>query len=808
MRATLRFRVVLLTATFLMLSSGVLVAQETGPAAPAAAPRFDKWIVIGPGGGGGQFYPTISPHDPSRVLVRCDMTGSFLTLDGGETWRMFNLRGATDFFLFDPADPDVIYVKNVGLYRSADSGRTWNLVFPNPSDVERFVIAGDHGEVMITVKGRPAGVAPSAQPSQGKPWGAAEEVTALAVDPADSKTLYAAVSGQEEVLLVSIDWGETWSKLAALPSAGWLIYVSPDSPEGNRTLYVVRDNCVSVLKNGKLTDYAPPAGVSRFGDASVGRDPKTGSVVIYGVTWARRTDERTMQGGIFVSRDGGASWNSANAGLLKLMDADAPAPVLRAIATCQTDGNVAYLSYNNLRTDGATHEGFFGVAKTVDAGKTWQLVWKEYDQIAENMRPAWLSYRFGPGWGENPISIGVAPGNPDIVYGTDSGRTMRSTDGGKTWEAVYSKKFGGGNWTTTGLDVTTCYGVHFDPFDKDRLFISYTDIGLFASSDYGVTWESATTTGVQRSWVNTTYWMEFDPDVKGRAWAVMSGTHDLPRPKMWRRGGSVRGSGGVSYSEDGGRTWTKSSSGMPETPCTHVLVDPAGPVDARILYVAGYGTGVWKSTDGGRSWVLKNNGIEGEAPFAWRFARDKNGVLYVVVARRSEDGSYGTSEDGALYRSTDGAETWQKIALPEGMNGPNGITVDPEDPNRLYLAVWGRYEPEGAVMGGIWLSTDAGKTWKCVLDKDQYIYDVTVDPRDPNLLYACGFSSSAWRSQDRGMTWTRIKGFNFKWGHRVIPDPRNADMIFVSTFGGSIWYGPAKGDPDAVEDIVTPVARY
>ncbi len=42
----------------------------------------------------------------------------------------------------------------------------------------------------------------------------------------------------------------------------------------------------------------------------------------------------------------------------------------------------------------------------------------------------------------------------------------------------------------------------------------------------------------------------------------------------------------------------------------------------------------------------------------------------------------------------------------------------------------------------------------------------------------------------------------------MVPDPDNPDMIFVTTFGGSLWYGPAEGDPGAVDDIVTPVVSY
>ena len=783
--------------------------QIEGPAAPAAAPRNDDWIIIGPGGGGGQFYPAVSPHDTNIACVRCDMTGSFITKDGGKSWRMFNLRGTTDFFYFDPVDPDIIYSKNVGLYRSTDGADTWNLVHPNPDDVDSLIISGDHGEVSIAVtKELLESTGDLPVRVRAEAWGSEEEVKAMAVDPADSRTIYAVIGRRDaDALFLSTDWGESWEKLGDLPSEGLAIFIDAKSPAEDRKVYVTCANLVCLWTGGELTVYSAPAGVSRFTGVAGGFDPETGQLVVYGITWAGRRGD-SMTGGVHVSADGGKTWNLANDDLLAKTIPDARTPMLRAIGACLGDGRIAYLSFSGLRMGPAENENYFGVAKTTNAGKTWNVVWKEYDEIGENMVPGWVSLRFGPGWGENPISIGVAPTDPDIVYGTDLGRTMRTTDGGETWEPAYSVRWNDGNWTTAGLDVTTCYGVHFDPFDKDRLFISYTDIGAFASDNYGVTWKSATTDGVPRPWVNTTYWMLFDPDLEGRVWAVVSGVHDLPRPKMWRQRGSIRPNGGVCVSDDGGRTWKESVEGMTPSPCTHIIMDPESPPEARTLYVAGYGTGVWKSADGGATWQLKNNGIEGSEPFAWRLARDKDGVIYLIVARKNEDGSYGNLDDGALYRSADGAETWEKLTLPEGLNGPNGLAIDPNDPKRLYLAAWGRYQPKGAVMGGIWLSTDGGETWNSTLPQDQYIYDVTIDPRNPDILYACGFSSYAWRSDDRGETWNRIRGFNFKWGHRVIPDPRDPDMIFVTTFGGSVWYGPATGDPDAPEDIVTPVVSY
>ena len=118
--------------------------------------------------------------------------------------------------------------------------------------------------------------------------------------------------------------------------------------------------------------------------------------------------------------------------------------------------------------------------------------------------------------------------------------------------------------------------------------------------------------------------------------------------------------------------------------------------------------------------------------------------------------------------------------------------MDPRDPSRLYLAAWGRSTKEGAVGGGVYLSTNGGVGWRAVLSQDQHVYDVTIDPRDGHVLYACGFESAAWRSGDRGATWHKMSGYDFKWGHRVIPNPRDAAKVYITTFGGSVWVGPSR----------------
>src|SRR5438445_11525522 len=96
----------------------------------AFAARPGNFRVIGPGGGGAMFNPTISPHDRNTVLVSCDMTGSYISHDGVQSWRMFNLRGVTRFFVFDPLDPKVIYAQGIGVWRSTDAGGSWKLIDP------------------------------------------------------------------------------------------------------------------------------------------------------------------------------------------------------------------------------------------------------------------------------------------------------------------------------------------------------------------------------------------------------------------------------------------------------------------------------------------------------------------------------------------------------------------------------------------------------------------------------------------------------------------------------------------------------
>jgi photosystem II stability/assembly factor-like uncharacterized protein len=770
------------------------VIQQKNPAG-----RNDTWGFTGYGGGGAMFWPAVSPHDPDYAYVACDMTGSFVTYNGGESWRMFSLRGPVKYFVFDPVDPNVVYAKSIALFKSTDRGKTWNIVYPVPSEIKGVVLKGDHAEERIITND-----------------GTEREVVALAVDPADSRVLHAVITvNNAPGYYTSDDQGGQWTKEKELTQEAKNIFIVPSSPKGNRTVYITCNNSVIARENGKWNTNRGPEGVASINEFSAGFNKTVNKFIIYAISGKSYFNTEGDHSGIYYTENGGKTWENRQEGMMKYQKEKVDFPEWRSVATSSNNPEVVYISFAGLKISGDTTS--IGVAVSEDSGKSWKLAWedrltKNADKYSPNYKKGWIDERFGPTWGENPFSMAVSPTDPKICYTTDFGRTIKTSDGGKSWEQLYTKRKEGAGWISRGLEVTTGYTIVTDPFDKKHRFIANTDIGLMVSNDGGESWMSATVNnGIPRNWINSTYWLAFDPVVRGTAWAAMSNVHDLPRPKMWRRRGVSGYEGGIMKTEDGGKSWKPVSGDIGEAAVTHILTERSVNEKSTTLYACAFGKGVYKSTDSGKSWTLKNKGIDGKEPFAWRITEnEKNGELFLIVCRRSDDGSIGNELDGAVYYSTDRAESWKKIKLPDATNGPMSLAIDPADNSRLLLSAWGRSTPGNFspdTGGGIFVSTDNGLNWKQVLSKDQHIHDITFDPRN-NIFYACGFNGSAYRSEDRGETWSRIKGYNFKWGKRVDPDPNDPEKIYIVTFGGGVWHGPAKGDPDAKEDIVTPVLAY
>ena len=126
----------------------VLLSGCTAPVSHKES-NTTPWEKLGPGGGGAVFIPTFSFDDPEKFLLRCDMTGSYLTNDGGNSYQQINFAGGASCYAFDPNEPNTIYIGTALLNKSTDGGKTWEPFFPKRNEIIREIYQGDHADYGI-----------------------------------------------------------------------------------------------------------------------------------------------------------------------------------------------------------------------------------------------------------------------------------------------------------------------------------------------------------------------------------------------------------------------------------------------------------------------------------------------------------------------------------------------------------------------------------------------------------------------------------------------------------------------------------
>ena len=298
-----------------------------------------------------------------------------------------------------PSQPNVFYVGavNGGVWKSDDYGRTWNPIFDNQptQSIGAIAVAPSNPNIVYVASGeglqRPdlsIGDGIYKSTDAGKTWTHlglrdGEQIPALAIDPRDPNRLFAAVLGHpfganaERGIFRSLDGGVTWQKL---------LYKDENT-----------------------------------GGSDVELDPENPDVV-YASLWQSRLgpweDNNAFagtSGGLFKSTDGGQTWQKLTKGLpqnLTQVDVSiAPSQTSRLYATVATTEKTAYQTDKGM--------GFY---RSDDAGESWY-------RVTADPRPAMKI-----GGGDLPVPR-IDPKNPDIVYSA-SIVTMRSSDGGKTWQSL------------------------------------------------------------------------------------------------------------------------------------------------------------------------------------------------------------------------------------------------------------------------------------------------------------------------------------------------------------------------------------
>lgn len=763
-----------------------------------------QWQKLGPGGGGFTYMPTFSYNSPDDFLVRCDMTGSYLTRNGGASYQQINFASGASSYAYDPQDSNTIYIGSVALHRSTDGGRTWQQLFPDKAAIKRTFFQGDEAEYGIQT------IDSSLYSSSSG------SIRNIRVDPSQGNALYFSMG---PFFFYTADGGRSWRR-EQLQQPIDFIYTNKGGLKNEVFIYTTTARYTFNKSSRTFTHQQLPPAMSPAFSFTGGVKAGTDSMVFYALHHKGETGaEDFAPTELWISRDKGATWRPATDPVFARPHSTAISSYSN-VACAEFDAAHAYLVsnlYEEKKNDGASRY-WYGALKTADAGSSWNWVWKggggsgrygvKDGEGVANLSDAWAGKAFG---GEfiQVANAGVFPRDGKIAILTDWYRTMKTMDGGKTWAQITSDQQPDGSFTSRGMDVTTTYGVHFDPFDSAHLAISYTDLGFLQSYNGGKSW-TRSVEGVPNEWVNTCFWVVFDPNVKGKLWSAWSGIHDIPRKKMTRNANwEQRCKGGICVSTDRGRTWKPCNEGMGNNASpTSLVMDPRSPAGNRTFYATVYNKGVFKSMDDGKTWQLMNKGI-GANTCAFELTLAGNGDLYLTVSPSPIFIAGKVQREfhsGAVYKSTDGAQSWTQLNVVNGRPlFPNGMDVDPDDPQRIYLACWSDLELSDLIgrkaanatggnkdlgmEGGIFLSENGGKTWTQVLDKDQYVYDVTADSYHKGRVYCNTFNKAAYRSDDYGKTWKKLKGYDFHWGHRIIIDKYDREKVYITTFGSSVWHG-------------------
>ncbi|MGE3274401.1 MAG: WD40/YVTN/BNR-like repeat-containing protein [Vicinamibacterales bacterium] len=327
--------------------------------------------------------------------------------------------------------------------------------------------------------------------------------------------------------------------------------------------------------------------------------------------------------------------------------------------------------------------------------------------------------------------------------------------------------------------------------------------GLWKTIDGGGTWRPVTDGKITSSSVGAVAVSESNTDV------VFIGMGE-----SCIRGNIMPGDG-VYRSGDAGATWTHVGFEHSDA-ISKIRIHPSNP---DIVFVASFGLysgpseerGVYKSTDGGKTWrrVLFRDDKTGAVDLS--IDPNNPNVIYAALweAYRVEYQMSSGGPGSGLFKSTDGGETWTEITrnpgLPSGVVGRIGVAVSGADSNRVYALI----ENDN---GGLFVSDDAGATWKLINDSRSirqrafYYTHIFADPKDKDTVYAQ--NTSVFRSTDGGKTMESIGNGTHGDHHDLWIDPDDPEHVIDGNDGGGAVTFHVSDDRRTWSDQDFPTAQF
>lgn len=359
----------------------------------------------------------------------------------------------------------------------------------------------------------------------------------------------------------------------------------------------------------------------------------------------------------------------------------------------------------------------------------------------------------GPTRSSRCRALDGVPSQPNVFYaGFDNGGVWRTTDYGSTWHPIFDDQ------PTSAIGA-----IAVAPSDPNIIYVGSgagiirpdlsTGDGMYKSTDAGETW---THLGLRESQMIAD--VVVDPTNPDRLFVGVLGHPYGPNPER-----------GIYRSTDGGRSFEKVLYRDEYTSGNDVAMHPSNPNTVyatlwqqqqsfRESYEFGGSSGeaIYKSTDGGDTWRPLTNGLPAVIEANLAIAPSNPSVIYAILsalpeAREGTDRATTTGVVG-IYKSTDAGESWAPVNVPDGAGHPATPHVDTRPLARI---------------GGGDLPT------------------LTVDPTDENVVYSA--TVVMWRSDDGGVHWTAIRGaYGGDDYQKIWINPDNRDIIFTVSDQGAV----------------------
>ncbi len=641
------------------------------------------WTILSPGQPWGSAAVTALAldEDDAQLMFAGTANAAYRSTDGGRTWTACpGISGRVAGFGVDPTTPPgrriVLAASSAGIFRSGDSGSTWQasgagLPF---RDVRAFAAGGtaaagkfiaycilpsrsvsgalaggvwrstDHGTTWQAAMG--AGINTDLGRADAYGDGDLPQYEFVQTTRRQPETVFVTVHGtgywppHHSTIFRSDDAGATWrSVVYGDPRMQSAVGIPPNVAPG----WIILDE-VWGSSGGAPTGF----GISR-------NDPAQGAF--------------TNDGELYRTTDGGGGWTPAYSTL-----AD-PAPAAGARwASCGLevtsawqfafdphDAQRAYICYTDI-----------GFARSLDHGATWQHATR------------------GLPWNNTVYQVAFDPDAPGVLYAACSNQHdiphWSNIEGPKDQGGVAVSRDEGASWAAlgTGLPNAPATSIVLDPRSPKAartLYATQYGTGVFKSVDGGATWRpTATQPGAAEN--RHVYRLKLCAD--GTLYCTITGK---------RAGDAFPVPGGLYRSRDGGKTWAELTTelglrwpGDVDTPAGDSRTIWLG-VSSAPRYSQG---GVYRSTDDGATWkrVLKEDDLPQELS---TYAH----ALFVTVDPRDPKTVYLGATTHGLFVTHDGGTKWREVpGIP--FAGCQRVAFDPLDRAALWVTTFG---------GGVWKGT-------------------------------------------------------------------------------------------------------